>query len=83
VVFARLRPGEMRFMGYSKNPDMLPQVNAAQSWPALLAAWKKDTDALGAAFASGDARVDPKEGLDTCRNCDLQTLCRVYEKLHP
>jgi len=83
VVFARLRPGEMRFMGYSKNPDLLPQVNAAQSWPALLAAWKKDTDALGAAFASGDARVDPKEGLDTCRNCDLQTLCRVYEKLRP
>jgi probable DNA repair protein len=83
VVFAKLRPGEMRFMGYSRNPNTLPQVNAAQSWPALLAAWKKDADALGAAFASGDARVDPKEGLSTCRNCDLQTLCRVYEKLQP
>ena len=80
VVFARLRPGEMRFMGYSRNPNVLPQVNAAQSWPALLAAWKKDADALGAAFAAGDAHVDPKEELKTCRNCELQTLCRVYEK---
>jgi hypothetical protein len=59
---------------------VLPQVNAALSWPALLAAWKKDADALGAGFASGDARVDPKEDLKTCRNCELQTLCRVYEK---
>jgi probable DNA repair protein len=83
VVFAKLRPGEMRFMGYSRNPNVVPQVNAAQSWPALLAAWKEDADALGAAFASGEARVDPKEGLYTCRNCDLQTLCRVYEKLQP
>jgi ATP-dependent helicase/nuclease subunit B len=80
VVFARLRSGEMRFMGYSKNPNVLPQVNVAQSWPALLAAWKKDADALGAAFAAGDAHVDPKEDLKTCRNCELQTLCRVYEK---
>jgi hypothetical protein len=83
VVFAKLRPGEMRFMGYSRNPNVVPQVNAAQSWSALLAAWKKDADALGAAFACGDARVDPKQGLYTCRNCDLQTLCRVYEKLQP
>jgi probable DNA repair protein len=83
VVFAKLRPGEMRFMGFSRNPNLLPQVNPAQSWPALLAAWKKDATALGAGFASGDARVDPKEGLDTCRNCALHTLCRVYEKLHP
>jgi len=80
VVFAKLRPGEMRFMGFSRQPDLLPQVNAAQSWPALLAAWKKDAEALGASFAAGDAQVDPKEELKTCRQCDLQTLCRVYEK---
>ena len=38
---------------------------------------------LSGPVASGEARVDPKEGLYTCRNCDLQTLCRVYEKLQP
>jgi RecB family exonuclease len=80
VVFAKLRAGEMRFMGYSREPNALPQVNAALSWPALLAAWKKDTEALGKAFAEGDARIDPKNDLKTCRQCELQTLCRVYEK---
>jgi RecB family exonuclease len=81
VVFARLRPGEMRFIGLSRKPQLLPQVNAATDWTALLRAWKKDADALGAAFAAGEAPVDPKEELKTCRRCDLQTLCRVYEKL--
>jgi probable DNA repair protein len=81
VVFARVRPGEMRFMGFSKNPNLLPRVSAAHSWPALLAAWKRDADALGKSFASGEAPVDPKEGLKTCRLCELHTLCRVYEKV--
>jgi ATP-dependent helicase/nuclease subunit B len=60
----------------------LPQVNAAKSWPALLAEWKRDADALGKSFASGEAPVDPKEGLKTCRLCELHTLCRVYEKVN-
>jgi ATP-dependent helicase/nuclease subunit B len=80
VVFAKVRPGEMRFMGFSRDPKVLPQVNAAHSWPALLAEWKKDADALCKSFASGEAPVDPKEGLKTCRLCELHTLCRVYEK---
>jgi hypothetical protein len=25
--------------------------------------------------------VSPKRGLQTCRHCDLQTLCRVHERL--
>jgi hypothetical protein len=62
---------------------VLPNVQTCHDWPKLLAQWKKDAEALGTGFASGDARVDPKEGLDTCRNCELHTLCRVYEKLHP
>ena len=80
VVFAKLRPGEMRFMGFSKKPQQLPGVQAALSWPALLAEWRKDAEALGAGFAAGDAHVDPKEDLKTCRQCELHTLCRVYEK---
>jgi ATP-dependent helicase/nuclease subunit B len=82
VAFAKLRPGEMRFIGYSKAERVLPNVQIYHDWPKLLAQWKKDAEALGTAFAAGDARVDPKEELKTCRNCDLQTLCRVYEKLH-
>jgi hypothetical protein len=82
VAFARLVPGEMRFIGFSREERMIPQVAPPEkrSWPALLAAWKKDAEALGNAFVSGDAKVDPKEQLKTCRRCELQTLCRVYEK---
>ncbi len=81
VTFARLVPGEMRFIGFSREEKLIPQVAPPkQPWPALLAAWKKDAEALGAAFAAGDAQVDPKEELKTCRNCGLHTLCRVYEK---
>lgn len=80
VVFARVFPGEMRFMGFSRTPNVLPEVKAAKSWPALLADWKKETEALGQSFAAGEAPVDPKEGLKTCRLCELHTLCRVYEK---
>ncbi|MNC99685.1 hypothetical protein D3C83_180510 [compost metagenome] len=55
-------------------------MNQAKSWPDLIAAWKKEAEALANGFACGDARVDPKNDLKTCRLCDLQTLCRVYEK---
>jgi ATP-dependent helicase/nuclease subunit B len=80
VAFAKLRAGEMRFMGWSRAEHLLPKVEIYRDWPKLLAQWKADTDALGKAFAEGDAQVDPKEDLKTCRRCDLQTLCRVYEK---
>jgi ATP-dependent helicase/nuclease subunit B len=80
VTFAKMVPGDMRFIGHSRAERVLPKVKAHDNWPQLLAAWKKDAEALGAAFAAGDAHVDPKNDLKTCRRCDLQTLCRVYEK---
>jgi probable DNA repair protein len=82
VAFAKLRRGAMRFMGFGRTRDLVPNVRAAKNWPALLAEWKKETEALGAAFAAGDAAVDPKRDLKTCLRCDLQTLCRVYEKFN-
>jgi ATP-dependent helicase/nuclease subunit B len=80
VAFAKVKTGEMKFIGYARADHLVPNVKPYRDWQALLAQWKKDAEALGAAFAAGDARVDPKEALKTCRLCDLQTLCRVYEK---
>jgi probable DNA repair protein len=82
VAFGKLRPGAMRFMGFAKGKDLIPKVQAAKNWPSLLADWKREADSLGIAFASGDAAVDPKRDLKTCLRCDLQTLCRVYEKFN-
>src|ERR1700694_1347501 len=79
---ARLVPGEMAFRVFSKEKNLLPKVELYRDWAGLRAQWRKETEALGTAFAAGDARVDPKYGLKTCRLCDLQTLCRVYENIN-
>ena len=81
VAFAKLKTGEMRYMGFSDRKDLIPDVKQAKDWNGLIAGWKKEVEALGSGFASGDARVDPKKLLTTCRYCDLQPLCRIYE--HP
>ena len=80
VAFARLKPGEMRFMGWSVDERVLPRVEVYREWQKLMAEWKHDAETLGKAFANGDARVDPKDAEKTCRRCDLHTLCRVYER---
>ena len=81
VAFAKLKTGEMRYMGFSRAKGALPKVKEAENWASLLEGWKKELEALGAGFASGDARVYPKRLLQTCRYCDLQPLCRVYERV--
>ena len=80
VAFAKLKPGDMKFMGFARAERLLPGVKLYRDWPGLLAEWRKEAEALGASFAAGEASVDPKNDLKTCRLCDLQTLCRVYEK---
>ena len=82
VAFAKLRRGAMRFSGFSSQEKQIPGVKPYRDWPALLSGWKKEADSLGAAFAAGEAGVDPKRDLETCLRCDLQTLCRVYEKFN-
>ncbi|MDH5578693.1 MAG: PD-(D/E)XK nuclease family protein, partial [Betaproteobacteria bacterium] len=81
VAFAKLKTGEMRYMGFADRKDLIPDVKPAKDWAALVAGWKVEIEALGSGFAAGEARVDPKRLLQTCRYCDLQPLCRVYERL--
>ena len=80
AAFARLKTGEMKFAGYSLKEKAIPGVKPAKSWPGLVQYWKTELEKLAGGFARGDARVDPKKGLATCRNCDLQPLCRVHER---
>ena len=91
VAFARLKAGEMAFRGVSRDEGLIPGVasldkqrsNAAKdyaSWEELLAGWRRELEALGAEFAAGEARVDPKRGEQTCRYCDLKLLCRINER---
>lgn len=80
VAFAKLRHGEMRYMGFARARDAVPGLKRYESWDELFAGWRQELESLAAGFAAGDARVDPKRGLQTCRNCDLHPLCRVHER---
>lgn len=81
LAIARIRAGEMKFAGLSAGDCGIPGVRRAEDWSALMRAWRTRLETLAREFASGWAAVDPKRGLATCRDCDLQPLCRVHEKL--
>ncbi len=81
VAFAKVRAGDMKFVGFSRHEGVVPGVKCSLDWPSLISQWKTNLENLAAGFAAGDARVDPKRGLATCRSCDLQPLCRVHERL--
>ncbi len=82
-----------RFVGLSRRDDVLPQVEAARPglvaedsgpmsggpWDRVLVQWRATLDALAGGFEQGDARVAPKYGANTCRQCDLESLCRIAQ----
>lgn len=78
IAFARLKRGEMKYTGYGRDDEV---VDRAKDWDGLKASWRAALETLARGFAGGDARVDPKKSLATCRHCDLAPLCRVHEKL--
>jgi probable DNA repair protein len=93
VAFARVKAGEMEFKGIAREAGLIPDVGtlaeqraaAAKrygSWDDLLSSWRRELEALGREFASGEARVDPKDkrSLATCRHCEVKPLCRIYER---
>jgi probable DNA repair protein len=80
VAFAKLRTGQMKFVGFSKGKDAIAGAKAAFNWATLVGDWRAELEKLAGEFAGGYAPVDPKRGLKTCKNCDLHTLCRVHER---
>jgi len=91
VTFARVKAGEMEFKGVAERDGLIPGVvplaalrpqaaRAYDSWENLIDSWRRELDALGVEFASGEARVAPKHGEETCRYCELKPLCRISER---
>ena len=90
VAFARLKAGEIGFVGISRAPGVLPGLDVIEknkspaarryrNWEALLEAWSGELEATGRGFAEGDARADPRRR-EACKLCDQPMLCRVAEK---
>lgn len=96
VSFARLVPGELKFVGISKY-DGLPGIKPYESdnafrakaegkdWDGLMGFWKSALEGLARDFMSGVADIDPNGGVSgnesACLYCELPALCRVAELL--
>ena len=91
AAFAQVRAGEMKFVGLAREEGALPGVKtpaqvgaragAQPDWDAQVAFWRAELDRLAGEFAAGRADVAPKRGLATCRECSVQPLCRIHERL--
>ncbi len=93
LAYALVAAESPRFTGLSRRDGVLPQVDAAKArqvtedegamsggpWDRILVQWRANLEALAICFAQGDARVAPKYGANTCRQCDLESLCRIAQ----
>ena len=86
AAFAQVSADAMRFVGLARDAGILPGVKTpadaggAPSWAEQVAGWRAELERLAVEFASGHAAVDPKRRGETCRECDLQPLCRIHER---
>ena len=88
LVFAKLRPGNLCFAGKigaaaSTLDNSLRSTSSLVKYPLdldQLIAWRHKVEQLAREFLSGRADVDPLDAVKTCKNCDLQTLCRINER---
>lgn len=90
VVFALVKTKGMGFVGIARDEDLLPGIKAFaespqrkqyESWTALIDSWRHSLETLAKGFSGGNASVDPKNYPATCRYCDVQPFCRIYEKI--
>ena len=91
LAFARLKRGKgFGFEGVSVTDGVLPDVAPIEhrrgmadagyaSWDVLTQEWERALDQLALQFQYGASAVDPKHAALTCKQCDLQSLCRVAE----
>ena len=91
VYFGVVRKGECSFVGLGQDDGIVPGCKGFashkltshyQDWDELLQDWKERLGKLALEFMQGQARVDP-ESPNACRQCDLESICRVFETGQP
>ncbi|MBE0615796.1 MAG: PD-(D/E)XK nuclease family protein [Burkholderiales bacterium] len=83
IAFAQVKAGEMKFAALAAEETLLPVKKSLPDagWDAQVAAWRTVLERLATQFAAGAAAVHPKNPRTSCRNCDVQALCRIHERL--
>ena len=83
VAYVQLKPGELRLQGLAADTTAWPGLPSAlkgaglADWPAVEAQWRVALSGLAGEIAAGHAAVAPRDATITCRNCGLQSLCRI------
>ncbi len=89
AAFGQLSGDEVAFKGIALDADVAPGLSDAnypgkmdlpQGWPLILEHWRQVLSRLVREFLAGTATVDPKDPLNTCRYCELHSLCRIREQ---
>ncbi|MBN2690098.1 MAG: PD-(D/E)XK nuclease family protein [Gammaproteobacteria bacterium] len=78
ILFAEITPHNPKFSGLTAHDYKIPGVKIANNWQELITDWHKTLTSLSKEFENGIAKVEPKKGEQTCRNCHLQALCRIF-----
>ena len=83
IAFAQVKAGDMKFAALAMEEALLPVKKALPElgWDEQVADWRRVLARLAAQFAAGEAAVHPKNPQTSCRNCDVQPLCRIHERL--
>jgi hypothetical protein len=91
LVFANIRPEKQEFAGcvFDAKSTLLAKLRTNTNLvkrpltPDQLFDWREQITQLASDFLAGRADVDPRAFPDTCKNCGLQTLCRILENRQP
>ncbi len=91
LVFAKIRPDKLEFAGSVTDArstllaKLRPNTNLVKRPLTLdqISDWRQEIQRLAVDFVAGRADVDPRAFPDTCKNCGLQTLCRILESRQP
>lgn len=87
LLFAKVRAGEAKFVGYARTATTTLLPGLARTDPLIrqpltedqLWAWKESIQELASDFIAGRASVDPRDSPGTCERCDLHAVCRIHE----
>jgi probable DNA repair protein len=78
VLFAHIKTGESRFLGYADDGVNIPGAKTVDIREEL-AQWRTTLERLAAEFRAGEAAVDPKNTATACPSCPFPALCRIAE----
>ena len=79
LAFAKVRAGEMKWLGYQAEAGILPpsRVNEVLELAPTIEQWRAVLTQLAHDFADGHAGVNPINYPQTCEHCPQRILCRL------